>query len=183
MAIVMARSLLEELEAKLTDLDAVIKKADAEKRRKVSKRGPRVLPAAFSGCFFSCFSQLLAVVLQLLFQLSYNFFSASFSSCRFDFSARLFRCPFPLSFSAVFFNCLLAVFLKLFLPTFSLGCLFQLSLSSVFAGIFTGLFRAVFSAVRFRSLCQLSLSAVSFVVSFSCLFSGFHLFLFIIGLV
>jgi hypothetical protein len=37
MAIVVARSLLDELEAKLTDLDAVIKKADAEKRRKVSK--------------------------------------------------------------------------------------------------------------------------------------------------
>ena len=34
----MPRSLLAELEAKLTDLDAVIKKADAEKRRKVRMR-------------------------------------------------------------------------------------------------------------------------------------------------
>ena len=33
----MVRSLLDQLEAKLTDLDAVIKKADAEKRRKVSR--------------------------------------------------------------------------------------------------------------------------------------------------
>jgi hypothetical protein len=60
MAIVMARSLLEELEAKLTDLDAVIKKADAEKRRKVSK-------LFFPDVFFSCFCRFSAVVLQLSF--------------------------------------------------------------------------------------------------------------------
>ncbi len=58
MAIVMARSLLEELEAKLTDLDAVIKKADAEKRRKVSKL---FFPAvslycwlSYAAVFFNC---------------------------------------------------------------------------------------------------------------------------------
>jgi hypothetical protein len=114
MTLVLARSLLEELEAKLTDLDAVIKKADAEKRRKVSK--------LFFPDVFSAVS--LNYRLSFLLQLSLQLFGLTISSCRFHFSARLFRCPFPLSFFAVFFSRLLAIFFELFLSTFSFCCLF-----------------------------------------------------------
>jgi hypothetical protein len=165
MSIVMARSLLEELEAKLTDLDAVIKKADAEKRRKVSK-------LFFSGCFF----QLFLSTIGCRFNCLDNFFLASFSSCCSYFSANLFRCPFPLSFPAIFFNCLLAVFLS---------CFSQLSHSAVFIVClffrYLLFFFAVFFSCLVRCLFHLHLGAVPFSYLFRCLFqlslfSGFNLF-------
>jgi hypothetical protein len=117
MSIVMARSLLEELEAKLTDLDAVIKKADAEKRRKVSK------------LFFSAVSLNYWPFCSCLFFFNclYNFFFGLIFRPSFS----LFGPPFPLSFSVVIsrylFQLSLSCIFELFLSTFSFSCLYCLS--------------------------------------------------------